>query len=135
QGVSGGAWTHHATSSVAPISGFDIGAPCVLAWRLQSLARNARPLLEGALVRIAFDVSPLSHPRTGVGNYIRGSLAGLVEAAGGEDEVVAFAPTSPQGLHAIPRAVEGIPVDLKLRFVPFAHLWRQGWSRLGWPPV
>jgi hypothetical protein len=25
---------------------------------------------------------PLSHPRTGVGNYIRGSLAGLVEAAG-----------------------------------------------------
>jgi glycosyltransferase involved in cell wall biosynthesis len=86
-------------------------------------------------VRIAFDVSPLSHPRTGVGNYIRGSLAGLVEAAGGEHEVIAFAPTSPAGLHAIPRAVEGIPVDLRLRFLPFAHFWRQGWSRFGRPPV
>ena len=29
-------------------------------------------------MRIVFDVSPLSHPLTGVGNYIRGSLAGLV---------------------------------------------------------
>ena len=33
-------------------------------------------------VRIVYDVTPLSHPRTGVGNYIRGSLAGLAEAAG-----------------------------------------------------
>ncbi len=83
-------------------------------------------------MRIAFDVSPLSHPRTGVGNYIRGSLAGLVEAGG---EVVAFAPTSPRGLKAIPAALEGIPVDLRLRVLPFAHFWRQGWSRLGRPPV
>ncbi len=86
-------------------------------------------------MRIAFDVSPLSHPRTGVGNYIRGSLAGLVEAAGGEHEVVAFAPTSPQGLKRIPEALAGIPVETKLRFLPFAHYWRQGWSRLGRPPV
>ena len=27
-------------------------------------------------MRIAFDVSPLSHPRTGIGNYVHGSLAG-----------------------------------------------------------
>ena len=86
-------------------------------------------------MRIAFDVSPLSHPRTGVGNYIRGSLAGLVEAAGGAHEVVAFAPTSPLGLKAIPRALAGIPVETRLRFLPFAHFWRQGWSRLGRPPV
>src|SRR6266536_2862163 len=86
-------------------------------------------------MRIAFDVSPLSHPRTGVGNYIRGSLAGLVEAAGGAHVVVAFAPTSPQGLKAIPAALAGIPVELRLRFLPFAHFWRQGWSRLGRPPV
>jgi glycosyltransferase involved in cell wall biosynthesis len=86
-------------------------------------------------MRIAFDVSPLSHRRTGVGNYIRGSLAGLVEAAGDEDEVVAFAPTSPQGLKRIPEALAGIPVEPRLRFLPFAHVWRQGWSRLGWPPV
>ncbi len=86
-------------------------------------------------MRIAFDVSPLSHPRTGVGNYIRGSLAGLAEAAAGEHEIVAFAPTSPQGLRAIPAALEGIPVELRLRFLPFAHWWRQGWSRLGRPPA
>ena len=34
-------------------------------------------------VRIVVDVSPLSHPRTGIGNYIRGSLAGMAAAAGG----------------------------------------------------
>jgi glycosyltransferase involved in cell wall biosynthesis len=86
-------------------------------------------------VRIAFDVSPLSHPRTGVGNYIRGSLAGLVEAAGTEHEVVPFAPTSPQGKRRIPEALDGIPAEPRLRFLPFAHHWRQGWSRAGWPPV
>ena len=86
-------------------------------------------------MRIAWDVSPLSHPRTGVGNYLRGSLAGFVEAAAGAHEVVAFAPTSPQGLKTIPRALEGIDVDLRLRLLPFAHLWRQAWSRLGRPPV
>ena len=86
-------------------------------------------------MRIAFDVSPLSHPRTGVGNYIRGSLVGLVEAAGSEHEVVPFAPTSPQGKKRIPEALAGIPVEPKLRFLPFAHFWRQGWSRAGWPPV
>jgi glycosyltransferase involved in cell wall biosynthesis len=86
-------------------------------------------------VRVAFDVSPLSHPRSGIGNYLRGSLAGLVEAAGGEHEIVAFAPTSPQGLRAIPEALAGIPVEPRLRFLPFAHLWRQAWSRLGRPPV
>jgi glycosyltransferase involved in cell wall biosynthesis len=86
-------------------------------------------------VRIAFDVSPLSHPRSGIGNYLRGSLAGLAEAAGGEHEIVAFAPTSPRGLKAIPQALEGIPVELRLRFLPFAHFWRQGWSRLSRPGV
>jgi glycosyltransferase involved in cell wall biosynthesis len=86
-------------------------------------------------VRIAFDVSPLSHPRTGVGNYIRGSLAGLVEAAGSEHEVVPFAPTSPEGKKRIPAALVGIPVEPRLRFLPFAHHWRQAWSRVGRPPV
>ena len=86
-------------------------------------------------MRIAFDVSPLSHPRTGVGNYIRGSLAGLVEAAGTRHEVVPFAPTSPQGKKRIPEALAGIPVEPQLRFLPFAHHWRQAWSRVGRPPV
>ena len=52
-------------------------------------------------MRIAFDVCPLSHERTGVNNYIRGSLAGLAEAARrAGDEIVAFAPTSPRGRSA-----------------------------------
>ena len=48
-------------------------------------------------MRIAFDVSPLSHPLLGIGNYMRGSLGGLAEAAAGEHEIVAFAPTSIKG--------------------------------------
>ena len=86
-------------------------------------------------MRIAFDVSPLSHEPTGIGVYIRGSLRGLAEAADGEHEIVAFAPTSPEGMRRIPQAVAGLPVTLKLRFVPFAHYWRQAWSRVGHPAV
>jgi glycosyltransferase involved in cell wall biosynthesis len=80
-------------------------------------------------VRIAFDVSPLSHERTGVNNYIRGSLRGLAEVAAEHgDEVVAFAPTSPAGRRAIPEALAGIDVDLRLVPLPFAHAWRTAWS-------
>jgi glycosyltransferase involved in cell wall biosynthesis len=86
-------------------------------------------------VRIVFDVSPLSHLPTGINNYIRGSLAGVAEAAAGRHELVAFAPTSPQGLRAIPEALDGLPVERRLRFLPLAHHWRQAWSRLGWPPA
>ena len=61
-------------------------------------------------MRIVFDVSPLSHERTGVNNYIRGSLAGLAAAAQREGhEVVAFAPTSPEGKRVIPEALDGHP--------------------------
>jgi glycosyltransferase involved in cell wall biosynthesis len=84
-------------------------------------------------VRIAFDVSPLSHERTGVNNYIRGSLAGVVEA--GADDVVAFAPTSPAGARTIPEALAGLAVDLRTVRLPFAHGWRTAWSKLGWPPA
>ena len=86
-------------------------------------------------MRIVYDVSPLSHPLTGVGNYVRGSLAGLVEAAGGEHEIVAFAPTSPAGRKAISRALAGLDVELKLVPLPFSQRWRDGWSRLGRPPL
>ena len=51
-----------------------------------------------ATMRIAFDVSPLSHERTGVNNYIRGALAGLAAVARPRGhEIVAFAPTWPPG--------------------------------------
>jgi glycosyltransferase involved in cell wall biosynthesis len=82
-------------------------------------------------MRVAFDVAPLSHPRTGVGNYVLGSLRGLVEAGA---DVVPFAPTSAPGRRAIREALAGLP-EPQLRLLPFAHFWRQGWSRLGWPPV
>jgi len=84
-------------------------------------------------VRIAFDVSPLSHPATGVGNYIRGSLAGLLEAAGGEHEVVAFAPTSISGPARIGAALEGIDVELRTWRLPFSHAVRTTWSMAAHP--
>lgn len=86
-------------------------------------------------MRIVWDVSPLSHELTGVGKYHRGSLAAVAEAARGEHEIVAFAPTSPQGLRSIPRVLAGVPVELKLVFLPFAHHWRTAWSRLGRPAL
>jgi glycosyltransferase involved in cell wall biosynthesis len=82
-------------------------------------------------VRIVVDVSPLSHPRTGVGNYIRGSLLGLTEAGG--HEVIAFAPSSRRGKRAIETALDGIPVERRLPVLPAAHAVRTAWSRLGRP--
>ena len=86
-------------------------------------------------MRIVYDVAPLSHPLTGVGNYVRGSLAGLVEAADGRHEIVAFAPTSPAGRRAIPRALGGLDVEVRLLPLPFSQRWRDAWSRLGRPPL
>ena len=86
-------------------------------------------------MRIVFDVSPLSHPLTGVGNYIRGSLGGLVEASAGRHEIVAFAPTSFAGRTTIPRALAGLDVELKLVPLPLSQRWRDAWSRLGRPSL
>ena len=85
-------------------------------------------------MRIVVDVSALSHPRTGVGNYIRGSLAGLAEAGGGH-ELVAFAPASRDGRRAIEVALAGIDVERVLPVLPAAHAVRTAWSRIGRPPV
>jgi glycosyltransferase involved in cell wall biosynthesis len=82
-------------------------------------------------VRIVLDVSPLSHPRTGVGNYIRGSLVGLAEAGG--HDVVAFAPVSRRGTREIETSLDGIDVERRLPVVPAAHAIRTAWSRLGRP--
>ena len=54
-------------------------------------------------MRIVVDVSPLARPRTGIGNYIRGMVAGLAEAAGGEHELLAFGPSGPRGRATDPR--------------------------------
>ena len=92
-----------------------------------------RFVYEPAPVRIAFDVSPLSHPLLGIGNYIQGSLAGLAEAAAGEHEIVAFAPTSLRGPKRIRAALAGIDVELRTWPLPVSHAVRTAWSRLGRP--
>jgi glycosyltransferase involved in cell wall biosynthesis len=87
-------------------------------------------------MRIVVDVSPLSIPPTGIGNYIVGMLRGLVEAAADEHEVVAFAPAGPRSRERIAAALDGFPIERRLPLVfPYAHAWRTAWSRLGRPPV
>ena len=86
-------------------------------------------------MRVVVDVAPLSHLRTGVGNYIRGSLRGIVAASAGEHEVVAFAPVSRAGRRVVLDSLDGIDIGRHLPVVPLAHAVRTAWSRLGTPPV
>jgi glycosyltransferase involved in cell wall biosynthesis len=86
-------------------------------------------------VRIAYDVTPLSHPRTGVGNYILGALRGMVEAADGSQELVAFGPVSIRGRKLLDEALADLPVERHIVTVPFGHAVRTAWSRLGRPPA
>jgi len=84
-------------------------------------------------MRIVLDVSPLSRPRTGIGNYLRGMVAGLAEAAAGEHELVAFGPSGPHGRGRIREALAGLPVEVRTPLAP--HAVRQAWSRSGRLPV
>ena len=86
-------------------------------------------------MRVAWDVSPLSHPRTGIGNYLRGAIGGFAEAAGGAHEVLAFAPTRLRGRRLIREALAGLPVETRTVVLPWSHAFRMGWSRLGRPPA
>ena len=84
-------------------------------------------------MRIVVDVSPLSHPRTGIGNYIRGMLRGLLEA--GADDVVAFAPASERGARNIAESLDDVPVERHVRTLPLAYGWREAWSALRRPAL
>jgi glycosyltransferase involved in cell wall biosynthesis len=86
-------------------------------------------------MRIVYDVSPLSHPLTGVGNYVRGALEGLVEASAGRHDLLAFAPTSAGGRRAIQRALAGLDLETLLVPLPFSQRWRDAWSRLRRPAL
>ena len=86
-------------------------------------------------MRIVYDVTPLSLPRTGIGNYLLGALRGLAHAAAGDHEIVAFGLVGPRGLRAIPAALDGVPVERALRFAPVARAWREVWSRLQRPAL
>ena len=80
-------------------------------------------------MRIVVDVSPLARPRTGIGNYIRGMVAGLAEASGGEHELLAFGPSGPRGRYRIREALAGLGVEVRTPLAP--HALRQAWSRSG----
>ena len=84
-------------------------------------------------MRIAFDVSPLSHALLGIGTYLQGSLGGLADAADGEHEIVAFAPTSIRGPERIRAALAGMSVEVRTWPLPFSHAVRTAWSRLRRP--
>jgi len=84
-------------------------------------------------VRIAYDVTPLSHPRTGVGNYILGTLRGMLAAAPGEHELVVFGPVSIRGRKLLDDALADLPVENRILTVPFAHATRRAWGALGRP--
>lgn len=86
-------------------------------------------------MRIVVDVSPLSHPRTGIGNYLLGMVRALAGLGDNEHELVCFAPTSLPGKRRIESSLSGVRVDLSVRFLPFAHGWRMGWSHLGRPAL
>ena len=87
-------------------------------------------------MRIVVDVTPLSHPRTGIGNYIRGMLGGLAAVAGAEHELVAFAPVNLRTRSRLEDALDGLPVERRLvSLPPPAHAWRTLWSRSGLVPV
>jgi glycosyltransferase involved in cell wall biosynthesis len=85
-------------------------------------------------VRIAYDVTPLSHPRTGVGNYILGALRGIL-AAGPEHELVAFGPVSVRGRPTLNGALDGLSIERRTITVPFGHAVRRAWTRLRRPPA
>ena len=84
-------------------------------------------------MRIVVDVSPLARARTGIGNYLRGMLAGLAEAGSNEHELVAFGPSGPRGRRRIGEALAGLPVELRLPLLP--HVARTAWSRAGRVPI
>lgn len=84
-------------------------------------------------MRIVVDVSPLSHPRTGIGNYLRGMVGGLTARGAERHEVIGFAPTSLCGPGRIRAALDGTGVEARLWPLPWSHTVRTGWSRLGRP--
>ena len=81
-------------------------------------------------MRVVVDVSPLARPRTGIGNYLRGLVAGLLEAGA---DVVAFGPSGPAGRRRIGAALAGLGAELRLPLLP--HAGRTAWSRIGRLPV
>jgi glycosyltransferase involved in cell wall biosynthesis len=86
-------------------------------------------------MRIAFDVTPLSVPRTGIGTYLLGVLRGLAGLAGGRHELVALAVADAAGVALVERQLAGLELERRTRAVPAANVVRRAWSALPRPPV
>jgi len=86
-------------------------------------------------LRIVVDVSPLALPRTGIGNYVRGMLGGLAEAANGRHEIAAFSATGLPGRRRLEQALAGIDVERRLLVLPYARGLRPLWGRVGRPAL
>ena len=87
-------------------------------------------------MRIVIDVTPLSHPRTGIGNYMLGMLGGMAAAADGAHELVHFAITGPRNVLRVRAALDGIPGQRRLIVIPPpSNVWRKAWSRKQGVPV
>lgn len=86
-------------------------------------------------MRLAFDVTPLSVPRTGIGNYVRGVLSGIAEFSGDEHEVIAFSLSGRAGVGTAADALAGLPLQERLVAVPAANVVRRVWSAIGHPGV
>ena len=80
------------------------------------------------------DVSPLSLPRTGIGNYLLGMIGGLATVSG-EHEIVAFAPTGVRGTRRVREALEPFGIERRLVTLPAAHAFRVAWSKSGRLPL
>jgi glycosyltransferase involved in cell wall biosynthesis len=86
-------------------------------------------------VRLAFDVTPLSVPRTGIGNVVRGMLSGAIAQRGAADEIVAAAMTDGVGAGYVRESLRGFDVDLRIAVVPVANVARRAWGAARVPGV
>jgi glycosyltransferase involved in cell wall biosynthesis len=86
-------------------------------------------------MRLAFDVTPLTVPRTGIGNYILGSLRGLGAVAGQAHQLVAFALVEPGGRRIVEDTLAELPIELHVLERRAPNLWRRSWTAARLPPL
>jgi glycosyltransferase involved in cell wall biosynthesis len=82
---------------------------------------------------MAFDVTPLSVARTGIGNYIRGVLSGIARGALVEHEIIAFSLCDRRGAESVREALSELSVGERLVTAPAANIIRRAWSAAGHP--
>ena len=86
-------------------------------------------------MRLAFDVTPLSVRRTGIGNYVRGVLSGVAEHGAGEHELIAFSLSGKSGVATAEDALVDLPLSRRLVAAPAANVVRRAWSMVGRPGI